>query len=348
MPAPLKPQEKIRRRLIGDRVRRARELNRMTLDNLSFHLAQVSTEGFLMSRQTLQKIEAGMHPMSPVLVNALALALKVEAEDLTTSSGGLAPGARVSDLVYNGDASMAARKAAEQVILAAAHERFNEASAAWVWRNFNRPLNFKALRPSPEELERQAEGVRMKWGLGETPVANLTFTLEQQSVTVVQRIRSGSPVVFAAMVSSRPVLLWHGQPPSTRDEVSDYRLQILETFFRMLGVRVGLKEIDAKSRAAAIARAVLLPKVAVTGALGGTTRHLITTENIICLASNYAVPLSATLKRAVESGIMDQHSAENLRRSLNGRKLNDHTERPSWKNLLPLAHHRRSHLGTET
>lgn len=345
MPAPISPGEEERRFRAGDRIRRARVLNGWTQDHLGYLLAHRG--GVQLCRQTIDKIEAGRHRLPHDLVSALEAALLLPAGTLAANDGGLAPGAQV--LCLSADAEVPPRllRFAEQAILRAAHERLTEAAAARRGRSFHSPFTFRAAHPSQEEIEGQADLLRSKWGLGDSPIADLTYSMERQSAVVASIDSDRAGVVYSARVSSFPVLLWHARPPVGLTECADYRLRMLHAMITCLARGRGIAKNDASDRAGKLSRAVLLPKVAMTDALGSRC-HQITATNLIALAAQYGIPISAALARVIEVGIIDEQRAEALRRSLNGQQLEGAPEHSRWHNLLPPALQQRGHSGTET
>lgn len=334
MPAPLKPQEKQRRIKIGDRVRRLRILNGWAQVDLGDHLARGSE--LRLCRQTIDKIENGNHRLTTDIVTALEAALQQPAGTLTAPDAGLAAGARVVGL--NADIKVPPNlyRFAEQVILRAAHERITEAAAAKRGRRFRSPFTFTAAQPSQGEIEGQADLLRVKWGLGDSPIADLTYAMERQSAVVVSIDSARTGVVYSARVSSFPVVLWHARPPDGITETADYRFRVLRAMITTLALGRGLANDDAADRAAKLSRAVLLPKVAITDTFGPRC-HQMTATNLLALASQYQIPISAALARVREVGIVDEQRAEALRRSLHGQLLDQALERSRWKNLLPPA-----------
>lgn len=331
MPAPIKPQERKRRLLIGERVRRHRLLNGWTQDDLGDHLARGS--GLHLRRQTIDKIEDGSHRLTSDVVSALESALRQPPGALTAQDGGLAVRTRAVGLSADTKVAPNLRRFAEQIILRAAQERITEATAAKRGRSFRSPFTFTASTPSQEEIEGQADLLREKWGLGDGPIADLTYSMERQSAIVVS-VNSNRPcVVYSARVTSFPVILWHGRPPADLNESAEYRVRVLGALVVSLGLSRGLANDDAADRADKLSRAILLPKVAITDTFG-TRRNQITAANLLALASQYVITIPSALARACEAGIIDEQRAETIRRALNGQLLDGTLECSRWKKLL--------------
>lgn len=341
MPAPLNLQEKERRRLIGNRVRRARLLNGWTLDDLGDHIMTTSKSPTRYRRQALAKVEAGAHSLTPFLVAALETALRLPAGTLSAIDENLAAGTRVVGLAADPKVTEAMRRHAEQAILAAAHERLTESAAALRRSSFRSPFKFTGVPPTLTEIENMADHLREKWGLGDGPIADLTYSMERQSALVLRVEAPHDAIVFSGRVSSYPVMLWLGQLPVSVTEIAGFRIRILHGLIETLALGRGLRPTDAIDRATKLSRAVLLPRVALTDAFG-TGCNRITADNILAIASQYVVPISAALERVSEIGIVDEQRAESLRRSLNGKQLDGTHECSRWKNLLPPAFQQRA------
>ena len=335
MPAPLDAEERQRRRTIGDAVRQARESNGWALEDLGLHLQRTSQ--FRLCRQTLAKIEMGHHRLPPELVKALEVTLRMTAGSLTAEDGNTRPKARLTGLHIDGTVSPNLKLAVQHHLIAAVQERLRVAAQARRGMpRFTSPFKFQQRPLSQAEIEQQAGLLRRRWNWGDGPVADLSYSLERQSVVIAQFVHSDAAAVISGRVSSHPAICWIGKTPECATEVEDYRMRILSAFVRSVGFSRDGGLTISNEDVVKLSRAILVPAVGVTDAFG-TQCNRITARNVVAFAEIYSVPLAAVVDRILDLGLADAVHAQGLHRQLANHQLDWSHERPRWKNLLPGA-----------
>ena len=283
------------RRWLGDRIRRARLMARMSLRELSGKVG--------VSAQAISKYERGADvPRSEVLIR-LARALGVGAEYL------LRPGPRLSvrpayrkraRLPQRETKSLTERAAellerwisAEELVLGAAHA-------------LRLPEGFPRPACSEEEAERAAEDLRRAWDLGSGPLPDLCGLLSRRGIRVGEvdgpkgfdglALLAGDGEQYALIVVRRGV-------PGDRQ-----RFTVAHELSHLV---LDLPE-EAERICHRFAGAFLVPREALRLDLGEQRRTL-TVQELMHLKLRYGVSMQALIRRAAEVGVLPADRAKGL------------------------------------
>lgn len=331
MPAPLDSTERLHRQSIGRQVRRARMLNGWSLQDLAFHLARVTNRTW--RRQMVDKIEEGQWRLSDELITQLEVSLELRPGAFCSSVAEPFSRLQVCQFTADRDVLPGIKMWARQSMIDAVENRLQSAQQAMRSQAFRSPFIFLRAAPCQDEIEQQAELLRKRWGLGAGPIADVTFALEANSVVVAQNASPRRMTIFSGRVRSTPIVFVDGLNSADPTSLAEYRLRALNALIKTLALSRNLPADDAKIRAEKIARAILLPRNAITDAFG-TQRNRITAVNLVTLASRFLLPKKAALDRCVEAGVIDEAHALRLERAMRP-ELIDSREKPQWSNLLP-------------
>ncbi|MDO8670573.1 MAG: helix-turn-helix transcriptional regulator, partial [Dehalococcoidia bacterium] len=162
--------------MIGKRLRQTRLSRNLSLDALAAKM------GGIVTKQALSKYELNKAQPSPVVLGKLSAALGMKAIDLTVE-----PSITVEFIAYRRTSGLLKRDRArvESIVEQSLEERVRLQELAGQTDGSSIPIRALPVR-SLEETEVAAEQLRATWQLGLNPIADLTSTLEDHFVSVLE------------------------------------------------------------------------------------------------------------------------------------------------------------------
>ncbi len=282
--------------MIGQRIKQLRLARGLSLDALAAEL------GGAVTKQALSKYELDKAHPAPRVLTLLASALGVKASQLAEPAE-----IQVKFIAYRRRASLPKREQEriESQIAAALEQRVQLQDRLQVNAVLELPVQGLHVA-TVEDAEEAAEQIRRQWGLGMEPLANVTATLEDHLVHVLEidgdhrfdgisavaRDREGQ-LAAAAVVSDRKV---GGERQ---------RLNLAhELGHLVLGVKA---LVDDQVEAAAFRfGAALLAPASVLRQDVGVRRSFITTEELLLLKQRFGMSMQALLYRLRNLGIITE------------------------------------------
>ncbi len=273
--------------MIGQRIKQLRLARGMSLDTLAAAL------GGAVTKQALSKYELGKAQPSPRVLNQLASALGVKAAQLVAP-----PTVAVEFIGYRRRAALPKRE--QTRVESQIAEALEQRSQLQDRLQLQAGLDF-AVQGMPvasiEDAESAAEQIRDRWGLGREPLANVTATLEDHLVHVLevdgdQRFDGTSAVardsegaVVAAAVVSDSKVAGERQRLNLTHELGHLVLDV-----RMLA------EAQVEPAMFRFGAALLAPAAVVRQQVG-QRRSCIAAEELVLLKQHFGMNMQALLLR---------------------------------------------------
>lgn len=160
--------------MLSARLKQWRLARGLSLEELS---AQI---GGMVTKQALSKYETGKAHPSPLVLNKLAFALKIDAADLLTE-----PTVQVKFIAYRKGSSLPKKEAhrVQSLVAQALEERVQLQQLTSTEQHLDVE---EILVNSLDAAEKAAETVRAKWNLGTEPVSSVVDVLESHLIHVLQ------------------------------------------------------------------------------------------------------------------------------------------------------------------
>lgn len=282
--------------MIGQRIKQLRLARGLSLDALAAAL------GGAVTKQALSKYELGKAQPSPRMLTLLAGVLGVKASQLAVP-----PDIHVEFIGYRRRASLPKREQerVESQITAALEQRVQLQDRLQISAILDLPVQGMSI-VAVEDAEDAAQKIRTLWGLGAEPLANMTATLEDHLVHVLEidgdhRFDGISAVardhegqVAAAAVVSDSKVAGERQRLNLAHELGHLVLDV-----------TALADEQVKSAAFRFGSALLVP-AAVLRKDVGNRRNFISTEELLLLKQRFGMSMQALLYRLRNLGIITE------------------------------------------
>jgi Zn-dependent peptidase ImmA (M78 family)/DNA-binding XRE family transcriptional regulator len=282
--------------MIGQRIKQLRLARGLSLDALAAAL------GGAVTKQALSKYELGKAQPSPRVLTLLASALGVKASQLAVP-----PDIHVEFIGYRRRASLPKREQerVESQITAALEQRVQLQDRLQLSAILDLPVQGMHI-VAVEEAEDAAAQIRVQWGLGAEPLANMTATLEDHLVHVLEIngdhrfdgisaiARDHEGQVAAAAVVSDSKVAGERQRLNLAHELGHLVLDV-----------TALAEEQIESAAFRFGAALLAP-AAVLRQDVGDRRSFISTEELLLLKQRFGMSMQALLYRLRSLGIITE------------------------------------------
>jgi len=282
--------------MIGQRIKQLRLARGMSLDALAAAL------GGAVTKQALSKYELGKAQPSPRMLTLLASALGVKASQLAVP-----PDIHVEFIGYRRRASLPKREQerVESQITAALEQRVQLQDRLQISAILDLPVQGMPI-VAVEDAEDTALKIRTLWGLGTEPLANMTATLEDHLVHVLEidgdhRFDGISAVardhegqVAAAAVVSDSKVAGERQRLNLAHELGHLVLDV-----------TALADEQVESAAFRFGAALLAPAAALRQDVGNR-RSFISTEELLLLKQRFGMSMQALLYRLRNLGIITE------------------------------------------
>ncbi len=278
--------------LLGTRLRQLRLAAGLSLDALA------SAMGDLITKQALSKYETGKSQPTQVVLNKLALALDVKASGLTSE-----PDLRVDFHGFRKRTKLGKR--AEEEI---------KSKVAWMLeqrihlQKFYKPLDSKTVPyecfgiSSLEDVETAAGELRAQWMLGDAPIADVTNTLEEHLVHVLELQNTDHFDGLSATAKDESGNIIGGAVVSCHETSGERQRFNLGHELGHLVLKVS-KEVDVEDAANRFAAAFLAPKETFLS-LTGLKRHHLTLNELLLLKQRLGLSLQALVYRMKDLGVI--------------------------------------------
>lgn len=297
--------------LFGSRLRAARKMAGMSLEDLSGRIGGVVT------RQALSKYEKGRMMPSPEVFERLRSALG--AQSIPGSVAASDADSALGQIRFRGREKLAAKTAVALKLRVEDYVKrcLEVESALGLEQTFSNPLAGCAVAASAD-VEAAALDVRRAWDLGSSPITNLLGLLEEKGIRVFELCGIDGFEGLSGNYGAGP---FGGSIPFitvNRDFPAD---RVRFTAAHELGhLLCGFPEREsAESLCHAFAAALLLPRSAIERALMPARRKISLWE-LKELKESYGISLQAIIYRARSLGLVSDRHVRNFRETM---KAND-------------------------
>lgn len=287
--------------MINDRIRRARLLRGMSLDNLALKLGDITKQG-------LSKYEKGLTTPNSARLLQMAKILEVNPEYFFRAEAvPLAP------LEFRKLAKMPKYRQQQVEEQIREHlERYIALEDCFDPADIQTPITPAQFLPvsSAEEAECAAEHLRDYWGIGNDPISNLTEQLEEHSIKVAML---AGPADFdgacAATGDGRHVLIaLNSDRPGERirftaaHELGHWVMQLPED----------MPERDKENCCHRFAGAFLYPAKGVTSDFGNHPRSRVHPRELLIAKRQYGISMQAALRRLKDLNLLSDNGYKSL------------------------------------
>ncbi len=310
--------------MIGKRLRQIRLSRNLSLDALAAKM------GGIVTKQALSKYELDKAQPSPVVLGKLAAALGVKATDLLSE-----PSVTVEFIAYRRTSGLLKRDRArvESIVEQSLEERVRLQELAGQTDGSSIPIKALPVR-SLEETEVAAGQLRAMWQLGINPISDLTSTLEDHFMSVLE-VEAGegfdgiAAIAYdadrrpkAAAVVTRSGVPGERQRLNLAHELGHFVLDISE-------------DVDEEKAAFRFGGALLAPADDLRRAVG-SKRALIQSEELVLLKKRFGLSIQALLYRLRDLDIITESYYKRWCIEINRRSWRKHepnplpSEKPHW------------------
>ncbi len=280
--------------MVGERLRLFRLSRGLSQDEL------VAKAAGIVSKQAISKYERNLSKPSPRVLAKLAEALDVKVLNLLAE-----PSIKIDFIAYRkGSGLKASERSTVESYVAETLEKFVKLQAITdAKREVAIPIQTGTVN-SLDDVEDQANEIRSAWNLGAEPIANLTNTLEEHNVFVIE-IKAGEKFdgistvardsqqeVVAAAVVSRSGICGERQRLNLAHELGHLVLNVA-------------KDIDEEKAAFRFGAAMLAPSSLVIGEIG-ERRSAINLEELFLLKQRFGLSLQAMIYRLRDLEIINE------------------------------------------
>ena len=282
--------------MVGQRLRRLRLARGMTLQTLAMKM------GGIVTKQALSKYEHDKAQPSPLVLSRLGSALGVKAAYLCAE-----PSINVTFVAYRRGASLSGRDRShiEALVEEVLEQRVLLQELVGQHDGVQLPIN-RLHVDSAEDAEAAAEQVRETWGLGTDPICDLTATLEDRLLCVLEAstsedfeglsavARDDEGNIKAAAIVTRSDTAGERQRLNLAHELGHLALAIPE-------------HVDEEKAAFRFGGAFLAPRNALVAKLG-SRRALVQADELMLLKKEFGISIQALLFRLHDLHIIsDSH-----------------------------------------
>lgn len=307
--------------MIGDRIKQARLMNRLTLDDVADHL---SAKGFPLTKAALSNYEKGKRNPNAKILYLLAHVLKVKPSYFLSE-----PSISIEWIAFRCQTSLIKKHKNEIIAfaknIAEKHIYLQETLFP------NRKPSFPSSRKisTESEAENAAAHLRKLWNLGIAPIDSLTQTIEDKGGIVVEY--KSESVRFDGLSgranNKYPILVINSGIPDDRK-----RFDLAHELGHLVMNCQHLKPKEEESLAYRFAGALLLPKDSVFTNIGEKRKHILANE-LGYLKNKFGISMQACLRRALDLEIISNSYYK---------KTQIHFNKMKWKQKEPF-----NYLGTE-
>jgi Zn-dependent peptidase ImmA (M78 family)/transcriptional regulator with XRE-family HTH domain len=282
--------------MIGQRIKQLRLARGMSLDELAAAL------GGAVTKQALSKYELGKAQPSARVVTLLAEALNVKASQIFTE-----PTVQVEFIGYRRRASLPKREQerVESQIAEALEQRVQLYNRLQLGATLNLPVQSIAV-VQVEEAEEAAAQVRRQWGLGTEPIANVTATLEDHLVHVLEIDGDHRFDGISAVARDHTDVIAAAAVVSDRKAAGERQRLNLAHELGHLVLNVNRLPDDQIEAAAFRFGAALLAPAEVVRQDVGNRRSFIAQEELLLLKQRFGMSMQALLFRLRTLGIINE------------------------------------------
>lgn len=277
--------------LIGARLRQVRLARGYALEDLA------SEMGGIVTKQALSKYEQGKAQPSQVVFNKLAAALNIKAASLS--------GEPSVTFVFHGFRKTASlgKRGQEHIKSEVIQLLEDRVKLQHLYDRTNRPLPVpQFLVASLDEVEEAAGKLRDEWQLGLAPLANVTSTLEEHRVHVLEvSDKKDFDGLSVTVLDEMQRYIASAVVCSTETAGERQRFSLVHELGHLV-LKVGEK-LDAEKAAHRFAGAVLAPQ-SVLLSMMGANRHHISLNELLILKQTFGMSLQALLYRMRELTII--------------------------------------------
>lgn len=319
--------------MVGQRLRQLRLARGMTLEGVAAEM------GGIVTKQALSKYEHGKAQPSPVTLQALANVLGVRAAYLSSE-----PMLNVEFIAYRRNPSLSAKDKShiEALVEQALEQRVRVQNLLGQHNQSQLPIRHLSI-DAMEDTEEAAEHLRDTWGLGRVPISDVTATLEDHLVCVMEAKTSEDFDGLSAIARDDQGTVEAAAVVTRSDTAGDrQRLNLThELGHLVLDIPDHLEEEKAAFR---FGGAFLAPRESLTAKLGAK-RGLVQTDELLLLKQEFGMSLQALVYRIHDLQIIgDSHyrhwwSEIKLRGWKKQEPLELKREQPRWlrRNALRLV-----------
>lgn len=180
---------------------------------------------------------------------------------------------------------------------------------------FGNPLH-EAKAESYDEVLVLAQQLRDAWGLGTSPVANITQMLEQQGIKVLLLDASDQFDGLSGLAGSKPVIVANTRLDNTR-----IRFTILHELAHLL-ILFPVHEKTAEHLCHSFASSFLIPPAILKQRLGDL-RAKIHMHELVALKEEYGISVQALIRQARDTGIINDSYYQSFMIRINANHLRD-------------------------
>ena len=288
--------DSIKKNLVGIRLKLARKMAGMSLQDLSNALSNKVT------KQSLNKYEQGLMKPSTETLIALSSVLSVKPDYFLKSDL-----LELGEILFRKKASLPKR--IEEAIVEKARdyvERYIELeNILGMAKDFQNPLKGIKVK-SKSDVEKAAYALREAWELGSNPISNLVEMLELRGIKIILIEDVDEFDGFAAYSSEGiPIVAvnTHGRSIERVRFTTIHELaHILLDFDDMSKLNDSLLEKLCHY----FASCFLIPSKMLISMIGGLTRSYIAIKELIAIKEYFGISIRAILHRLLELGVITQ------------------------------------------
>ena len=280
--------------LIGARLRQLRLARDLSLDDLAREM------GGIVTKQALSKYEGGKSQPSHVVLNKLASALGVKASSLAAE-----PAIGVEFHGFRKRARLGKRE--QESIQSWVKQLLEDRARLQSLFNVSQltPLPFHSFVVSSlEDIEDAAMGLRRTWSLGSAPIADVTNTLEDWRVHVIEIPDHERFDGLSATVSNEQGEIVAGAVIISSQTSGERQRFNLAHELGHLVMKMA-KKLDKEAAANRFAGAFLAPSEALISTTG-QKRHHISQQELMLLKEKFRMSIQALLYRMMNLGIISE------------------------------------------
>jgi Zn-dependent peptidase ImmA (M78 family)/transcriptional regulator with XRE-family HTH domain len=284
--------------LIGARLHQVRLARGYALEDLA------SEMGGIVTKQALSKYEQGKAQPSQIVLNTLAAALNVKAATLSSE-----PSIRFEFHGFRKKARFGEREQeyVKSEVMQALEDRIR---LQHLYDKTTRPLPVPHFSiASLEEVEAAAGKLRDEWHLGSAPLANVTSTLEEHRVHVLEVSDKKDFDGLSVTVSDDTQQHIASAVVCCTETAGERQRFSLAHELGHLVLQVG-KKLDVEKAAHRFAGAVLAPQ-AVLLPMTGENRHHMSLNELLILKQTFGMSIQALLYRMRDLNIISSVSYKN-------------------------------------
>lgn len=280
----------------GQRLKSARIMAKLSMDNL------VEKVDRAVSKQTISKYERGvMAPKDSEIVIKLARALNVPVDYFFKQSL-----LTFQSINFRKKTNIGIReeRAIKEHVKALLERYYELEELLHISPDFINPLDGVVVL-SPEDVEKAAQMVREKWGLGDiAPITRVIDVLEENEVKVVELELPEGFDGISGRVKNNPFIVIKRKSPDDRKRFT----ALHELAHLIIDFPRDMHEPDSERICHSFAGAMLLPEKALKKELRASRRSNISLYELLQIKEQYGISIQAIMARARALHIISEHS----------------------------------------